>query len=94
MSLSWAKNTLYLGGVINGASPIWGIKGGYRIFYFMWTVERMKDATDEYVRLITGAHCGSFFLSRPKIKQENHLGLRNDVLKKWRSIVYSNLGEY
>ena len=64
-------------GVVNGAAPIWGLKVGHILFYFVWASEISKDASGSKSWCITRARClwcNLRYDSTIRIKQENHLG--------------------
>src|SRR5271163_4640375 len=63
-------------GVVNGATPIWALKVGQKLFYFIWTIERPNDGSGNRSRRITTAVCEVVRCDsewRRRIKQENHL---------------------
>lgn len=67
-------------GVLNGQNPVWALKIGNTLFYFVWDTERRKDKQGNFLRsdgLITSARCIStllMFASKYRIVGENQLG--------------------
>lgn len=67
-------------GVLNGENPIWALKIGKTLFYFVWDIERRKDKQGIVLRsdgIITSARIVSkllMFGSKYRIVGENKLG--------------------
>jgi hypothetical protein len=66
-------------GLLNGHRPIWALKVGKTLFYFVWQTEELEDkwGRRQISGVITNAYCETEvlqFYPRHKIKQENRLG--------------------